>query len=348
MSDTPENTSKTRLLDNKRVSPIKTLLNIKYFPLLVAGAQQCYVVGQWLMQGAADGNKDWMKLVLDIIFSIVGALGLEGFYIGAIAWGTGGIFETKGQRFWNGFWFWMVSLVALVGSSLVAFHLYYPKQQEWAFLHSMFPLGCFFYTMLIHSGKKNGSKKIILGLFETIRGLEANLRTIKQEKDTALLTLGQQWQEYHQRTLSHYTGIGENVAVLDTQVKELSVARQQDAEERRKLQEANTELNRLLGEALRRLEEYDNRPAPVEIPKPVLQFVPAPAADGGSVADTDEYRERYKKDPLNLDILAEAMVAGIVPGTLQQWFNRYHPKANGEKWSELAKEINTRLQAAPR
>lgn len=123
------------LSTQERVAPFLALLEARYAPLLCSVAPQAYAVFLWLWEGS---NGTWAAFV----FSILGALGYESVYVGAIAW----TLEGRKSR-----WTWATSLVALGFSVLVAGYVYYDTQGWWALLHSGFPLVGFCYTMALHS-----------------------------------------------------------------------------------------------------------------------------------------------------------------------------------------------------
>jgi hypothetical protein len=126
----------------KRLAPFSALLDARYFPLLVAALPQAHTIYKWLWQGS-DGTFDsWA-------FSIIGALGFEMVYVGAIAWAEG---KQEGDEHIR--WFWLTALTALIFSTVVAAYHYWPTQPGWAILHSGFPIVAFCYTMLIHSATK--------------------------------------------------------------------------------------------------------------------------------------------------------------------------------------------------
>jgi hypothetical protein len=113
----------------KRLAPFLALLDAKYAPLLFAVAPQAYSVYLWLFPKPYDS---WGEL-----FAILGALGFEWVYVGAIAWAE----EGK-----SSVWTWATALVALVFSVLVAYYVH-QAQGNWAWLHAGFPLVAFAYTL---------------------------------------------------------------------------------------------------------------------------------------------------------------------------------------------------------
>jgi hypothetical protein len=123
------------LTTEERVAPFLALLEARYAPLLCSVAPQSYAVFLWLWEGS---NGSWAAF----LFSILGALGYESVYVGAIAW------TLEGRK---SAWTWATSFVALGFSVLVAGYVYYDTQGWWALLHSGFPLVGFCYTMALHS-----------------------------------------------------------------------------------------------------------------------------------------------------------------------------------------------------
>lgn len=126
----------------KRLAPFTALLDARYFPLLVAALPQAHTIYKWLWLGSDRTEDSWL-------FSVVGALGFEMVYVGAIAWAEG---KQEGKD--HSFWFWMTALTSLVFSTVVAAYTFWPTQPGWAILHSGFPIVAFAYTMLIHSATK--------------------------------------------------------------------------------------------------------------------------------------------------------------------------------------------------
>lgn len=128
------------LSKEERVAPFLALLEARYAPLLCSVAPQAYTVFLWLWEGS---NGSWAAFV----FSILGALGYESVYVGAIAWAL------EGRK---SLWTWATAVVALVFSVLVAGYVYYDTQGWWALLHSGFPVVGFCYTMALHSQQAQG------------------------------------------------------------------------------------------------------------------------------------------------------------------------------------------------
>jgi hypothetical protein len=114
----------------KRIAPFLTLLDAKYMPLLFAVAPQAYSVYIWLFPHPYDG---WGEC-----FAVMGAIGFEAVYVGAVAWAD----EGK-----SSLWTWITAIAALVFSVLVAYHVHEPTEHAWAWLHAGFPLVAFAYTI---------------------------------------------------------------------------------------------------------------------------------------------------------------------------------------------------------
>jgi hypothetical protein len=112
---------------------LRTLFDIRYAPLLFAAAPQAYAIFLWLWRGSDSSTAAFW-------FAILGAIGFESVYVGAIAW-------TEDGRLGRGAT--LTSLVALVFSVAVA--IYVHRDQGWAsLLHAGFPLTAFAYTMHMH------------------------------------------------------------------------------------------------------------------------------------------------------------------------------------------------------
>ena len=116
----------------QRLAPFLVLLEARYAPLLFAVAPQAYAVYLWLFPHPYDG---WGE-----IFAVIGAIGYEAVYVGAIAWAE------EGRA---GLWTWLTAAAALVFSIAVAVYVYLP-QGWWAALHAGFPIVAFCYTMQLH------------------------------------------------------------------------------------------------------------------------------------------------------------------------------------------------------
>lgn len=122
----------------RRLAPLIALLDAKYFPLLFAVAPQSYAVYLWLWRGS-DGSDAAST------FAIMGAIGYEFIYVGAIAWAEHG----ESTR-----WTWVTAGVALIFSIAVAVYVY-QDQSYWSILHAGFPLVAFCYTITMHvSGER--------------------------------------------------------------------------------------------------------------------------------------------------------------------------------------------------
>jgi hypothetical protein len=121
-----------------RLAPFLALLDARYLPLLFAGAPQSYAVYRWLADPKLlTGQWDWIALL--------GALGFEMVYVGAIAWSDQGV--TTG-------WTWVTAIAALVFAVLVAVVSYWPTQGVAALLHAGFPIVAFCYTLQMHAASR--------------------------------------------------------------------------------------------------------------------------------------------------------------------------------------------------
>jgi hypothetical protein len=123
------------LSTEERIAPFLALLEARYLPLLLAVAHQAYTMHLWLWHGS---DKSYPAL----FFSIIGALGYESIYVGAIAWTVEGRTSP---------WTWVTSTAALIFSVAVAVYVYWDMQGYAALLHAGFPIVGFCYTMALHS-----------------------------------------------------------------------------------------------------------------------------------------------------------------------------------------------------
>ncbi len=117
----------------QRFAPFLVLLEARYAPLLFAVAPQAYAVYLWLFPQPYDA---WGET-----FAVMGAVGYEFVYVGAIAWAEEGR---------SSVWTWATAVVALLFSVVVAFYVY-RAQGAWAWLHAGFPLVAFTYTLNMYS-----------------------------------------------------------------------------------------------------------------------------------------------------------------------------------------------------
>lgn len=117
----------------ERVEPFLALMDARYAPLLFAVAPQAYAVYLWLWDGS-DGSTE------AAIFAVLGALGYELVYVGAIAWT-----EHRHRNAWTT----LTAVIALFFSVAVAVYVY-RDQGAAAWLHGGFPLVAFAYTMAMH------------------------------------------------------------------------------------------------------------------------------------------------------------------------------------------------------
>lgn len=116
-----------------RLAPFLVLLEARYLPLLLVVMKQAYTVYLWLYPTPYS--------IAGEVFAIVGALGYEFVYVGAVAW-------AEEDRFTA--WTWATALIALIFSVFVAFYVH-QTQGSWAWLHVGFPLVGFAYTMNMYS-----------------------------------------------------------------------------------------------------------------------------------------------------------------------------------------------------
>lgn len=119
-----------------RLAPFLVLLEARYAPLLFAVAPQSYAVYLWLWRGSDGADASFW-------FAVMGALGYELVYVGAIAWAEEGR---------SSLWTWLTAAVALLFSVAVAYYVY-REQGVWAWLHAGFPLVAFCYTLNMHTAR---------------------------------------------------------------------------------------------------------------------------------------------------------------------------------------------------
>jgi hypothetical protein len=117
----------------ERLAPFLMLLEARYAPLLFAVAPQAYAVYLWLFPHPYDGTGE--------LFAVMGGIGYEFIYVGAIAWAEEGRWSL---------WTWGTAVIALLFSMAVAYYVY-RSQGGWAWLHAGFPLVAFGYTMNMHA-----------------------------------------------------------------------------------------------------------------------------------------------------------------------------------------------------
>lgn len=126
----------------ERIRPFIALLDARYLPLLFAVSPQSYAVYRWLWIGSDRSNEAF-------VFAVLGALGYELIYVGAIAW-------TEHQTF-NG-WTRATAWTALFFSIAIAVYVY-RDQSYAAALHAGFPIVAFAYTMAMHTHGASDAKK---------------------------------------------------------------------------------------------------------------------------------------------------------------------------------------------
>lgn len=117
----------------ERLAPFLMLLEARYAPLLFAVAPQAYAVYLWLLPQPYDMTGEF--------FAVMGGIGYEFIYVGAIAWAEEGRWSL---------WTWATAVIALLFSMAVAYYVY-RSQGSWAWLHAGFPLVAFGYTMNMHA-----------------------------------------------------------------------------------------------------------------------------------------------------------------------------------------------------
>lgn len=147
----------------ERVAPFVALLDARYLPLLAAAAPQAYAVYRWLWVGSDKSTEA-------LIFAILGAVGFEMVYVGAIAWTEYGQFSR---------WTWFTAVAALVFSTAVAVYVY-SAQGAAALLHAGFPVVAFAYTMAMHKTQQQPVPQ------NTYDALATELQQLARTVNTAL------------------------------------------------------------------------------------------------------------------------------------------------------------------
>lgn len=118
-----------------RIEPFLDLLDARYLPLLFAASHQAYTVYLWLYHGSDRSDAaHW--------FAVLGALGYEFIYIGAVAWSERGAGWSAAR---------LPAVTALVFACAVAVAHYAPTQGYMAVLHVGFPLVAYAYTAMMHA-----------------------------------------------------------------------------------------------------------------------------------------------------------------------------------------------------
>lgn len=129
---------------------LRLFLQPHYAPQWLLVMPQAYNVFLWLyvghMQwmdanGITEAPDRWVFLILGIIFAVIGGMGYESAYIGAIAWSE--------QKHGN-IMVVVTATAALICAVLIAYHVH-AHQGGWAWLHAGFPFVSFCYTLAMHS-----------------------------------------------------------------------------------------------------------------------------------------------------------------------------------------------------
>jgi hypothetical protein len=114
-----------------RITPFLDLLDARYLPLLFVAAPQAYTVYAWLLADGAPGS-----------IALMGGIGFEFVYVGAIAWATKG----AGWRAAR-----IPAVTALLFSVAVAVAHYAAVSGVLAILHAGFPLVGYAYMVMMHA-----------------------------------------------------------------------------------------------------------------------------------------------------------------------------------------------------
>ena len=115
----------------RRIAPFLDLLDARYLPLLFVATPQAYTVYAWLL---ADGAP--------AIVAILGGLGFEFVYVGAIAWAARGAGWGAAR---------IPAVTALLFSVAVAVAHYGAGRGALAVLHAGFPLVGYAYMVMMHA-----------------------------------------------------------------------------------------------------------------------------------------------------------------------------------------------------
>lgn len=197
----------------RRLSPFLDLLDARYMPLACAAIPQAHAVYTWLYHSYIPSQRTLDTLII----SIIGGLGFELIYVGAIAWSAPSrtLVDERGQKSKQSFWYLVTAIIALVFSTAVAFYSFsnlasFPNgnwlvENVGAFLHIGFPLVAFAYTMYIHNAVNPPVKQEQLQpLFSQIdleasqdQKLETLNAQIQQDRQTLV-----DWLQEHFQTIS--------------------------------------------------------------------------------------------------------------------------------------------------
>jgi hypothetical protein len=165
----------------RRLGPFLDLLDARYAPLLFVATPQAYTVYAWLI---ADGTPAWV--------AILGGLGFEAVYVGAIAWAERGAGWQAARP---------PAITALLFSVGVAVAHYGVTSGGLAVLHIGFPLVGYAYTVMMHA--KTGPRP------EELQGelgeLRAELERAGQERASAGREAARAWEAagQHEKDAGH-------------------------------------------------------------------------------------------------------------------------------------------------
>lgn len=125
---------------------LRDLFTPRDIPLLFVVLPQAYTVALWQWQGSGAqtliGTGWQLGAWVALAFAILGGIGYEAIYVGAVAWAR----KITGNR-WAHFWAFLTAVFALGFSVGVAVYVY-RAQGSAAWLHAGFPLVAFFYTVM--------------------------------------------------------------------------------------------------------------------------------------------------------------------------------------------------------
>lgn len=150
----------------RRLGPFLDLLDARYAPLLFVATPQAYTVYAWLI---ADGTPQWV--------AVLGGLGFEAVYVGAIAWAERGAGWEAAR---------IPAIAALIFSVGVAVAHYGVTSGALAILHIGFPVVGYAYTVMMHVRSGPAPAQLLAELDQARAALEqADRERSGQEREAA-------------------------------------------------------------------------------------------------------------------------------------------------------------------
>jgi DNA-binding transcriptional regulator YiaG len=289
----------------KRFAPFLVLLEARYAPLLFAVAPQAFAVYLWLFPKPYDG---WGE-----IFAIIGAIGFEAVYVGAIAWAE------EGRA---GLWTWLTAGAALVFSIAVAVYVYLP-QGRWAALHAGFPIVAFCYTMQLH---RMTATRRVRNVPAQRRALVRRLVTEVRRGRQAWEMAGKQLAEKGNELLSLRMTFEEESACFAAESARLSdLARMEEA----KSAQAQEELRRERERATRMSAEVRTAQEEVARLRGLVeeQSATIEASDAAAGLNVRAMAQVLRDEGLSLRTIAA--ILGVSDKTVRNWTEAVH--ANGRE-----------------